>query len=276
MSNPKQLLHDYDVVPKKSLGQNFLHDPNALNRILESAELPPDATVLEIGPGTGTLTKVLAEAAGQVISIETDDRLRPILDNELSSYQNIRLIWEDFLKLDLSTLVTDEDYYVVANVPYYITSKIIRKLLDAPSPPKRIVLTVQKEVADRILAKTGTMSLLTVSVLFFGEPSLVTRLNPAVFWPRPDIESAVIRIDVFDQPIVEVPDSETFFEVVRAGFSQKRKQLKNSLGNGLHLKNNVIIGLLAEAEIDGQRRAETLSLEEWAALSRTYATSVQK
>jgi 16S rRNA (adenine1518-N6/adenine1519-N6)-dimethyltransferase len=271
MSNPRQLLADYNIAPKKSLGQNFLHDPNALNRILESAELPPHATILEIGPGTGALTKVLAQAAARVITIETDERLRPILENELAPYDNITIIWDDFLKLDLPTLLADTDYYVVANVPYYITSKIIRKLLDAPIRPQRIVLTVQKEVADRIIAKTGATSLLTVSVQFFGHPTLVTRLNPAVFWPRPDVESAVIRIDVYNQPIVEVPDIVTFFDVVRAGFSQKRKQLKNALSSGLHLENDVINQLLTESGIDARRRAETLTLEEWATLSRVYA-----
>lgn len=270
MSNPKQLLQDYNISPKKSLGQNFLHDPNALNRILESAELPSGATVLEIGPGTGALTKVLAQAVGRVITIETDDRLRPILENELSTYDNITTIWEDFLDLDLSTLLQDYDYYVVANVPYYITSKIIRKLLEAPSRPQRLVLTVQKEVADRITAKSGAMSLLSVSVQFFGNPTLVTRLNPAVFWPRPDVESAVIRIDVYKAPIVDVSDEAIFFELVRTGFSQKRKQLKNALGNGLHVENKVINELMIESGIDFQRRAETLTLEEWAILSRIY------
>jgi 16S rRNA (adenine1518-N6/adenine1519-N6)-dimethyltransferase len=270
MSNPKDLLDDHGIYPKKSLGQNFLHDPNAILRIVESAELPVDATVIEVGPGTGVMTAVLAESSGHVIAIETDDRLLPILENQVGDYDNVEIIHADFLKVDLEALVGDEPYYVVANLPYYITSAIIRKLLDHSNRPQRLILTVQREVADRIMEAPGDMSVLSVSVQFYGKPELVTRLNPAVFWPRPDVESAVIRVDVYDEPVVVVGDTRNFFKVVRAGFSQKRKQLKNSLRNGLQIKNTAAGQLLERAGIDPKRRAETLSLDEWGALTRTY------
>ena len=270
MSNPKDLLDAHSIFPKKSLGQNFLHDPNAVLRIVESAELPEDANVIEVGPGTGVMTQVLAEASGHVIAIETDERLLPILEDQVDDYSNVEIIHADFLKVDLEELVGDEPYYVVANLPYYITSAIIRKLLDHPNRPQRLILTVQREVADRIMEAPGNMSVLSVSVQFYGKPQIVTRLNPAVFWPRPDVESAVIRIDVYDEPAVDVQDTRNFFKVVRAGFSQKRKQLRNSLGNGLQIKNTEADQLLDQANLDPKRRAETLTLDEWGELTRVY------
>ncbi|GIK62995.1 MAG: ribosomal RNA small subunit methyltransferase A [Chloroflexota bacterium] len=265
------MLESLNILPKKSLGQNFLHDPNALEKIVQSAELPPDALILEIGPGTGALTARLAQVAGRVVAFETDVRLRPVLEAMQRQYPNLKVVWGDFLEVDLEEVVGDDPYYVVANLPYYITSAILRKLLEHPNHPKRMVVTIQREVADRITAKSGEMNLLSVSVQFYGKPELVMRLNPAVFWPRPDVESAVVRIDTFSQPPVDVPDDMTFFKVVRAGFGQKRKQLKNSLANGLALTNEQADQVLAGAGIDGRRRAETLNLEEWAILTRIYA-----
>lgn len=274
MSNPKELLDAHGIYPKKSLGQNFLHDPNAVLRIVESAELPYDATVIEVGPGTGIMTQVLAEASRRVIAVETDERLLPILDAQIGDYENVEIVHADFLKVDLDELVGDEPYYVVANLPYYITSAIIRKLLDHSNRPQRLILTVQREVAERIMEAPGNMSVLSVSVQFYGKPELITRLNPAVFWPRPDVESAVIRVDVYDEPVVGVRDTQNFFTVVRAGFSHKRKQLKNSLGNGLQLKTAVAGQLLERADIDPKRRAETVTLDEWGKLTRAYEEMV--
>lgn len=270
MHNPKELLDFYDIFPKKSLGQNFLHDPNAVMKIVESAELPADALVLEVGPGTGAMTLALCEVARHVIAIETDERLVMILGNVLSKHENVEIIHEDFLKTDLDGLVGDETYYVVANLPYYITSAILRKFLDHPNRPRRMVLTVQKEVADRIMEPPGDMSVLSVSVQFYGKPQIVSRLKPAAFYPRPDVDSAVLRIDVYDKPLIEVGDPHNFFKVVRAGFSQKRKQIKNPLSGGLQLNATQTADLLATARIDPKRRAETLSLEEWGALCRAY------
>jgi 16S rRNA (adenine1518-N6/adenine1519-N6)-dimethyltransferase len=273
MRNPKALLERYGFSPKKSLGQNFLHDPNALEKIVSIAELMPHDTVVEIGPGTGALTACLAEAARQVISIELDDRLRPILESELAPYENVLLVYEDILKVDVVRLVGARDYVVVANVPYYITSAILRHLLENPRRPRRLVLTMQTEVAERVVAPPGDLSLLAVSVQFFGKPTIAMRLNPAVFWPRPDVDSAVLRIDTYDTPPVDVPSPDAFFQVVRAGFSQKRKQIKNALGGGLHLKPSDAEALLIHAGIDPKRRAETLLLDEWAALTRACAAA---
>lgn len=274
--NPKALLEQHGFSPKKSLGQNFLHDPNALEKIVAVADLMPSDTVVEIGPGTGTLTEFLARAAKHVITIELDERMRPILEKTLAPYPNVFVIWDDVLNIDLLQIVGPKDFVVVANVPYYITSQILRHILDAHRRPRRLVLTMQLEVAERLTAKPGDMSLLAVSVQFYGRPSLVSKLNPAVFWPRPEVESAVLRIDTYDKPPVDVPSSDLFFRVVRAGFSQKRKQLKNALAGGLALNSATTLTLLEAAGIDAKRRAETLTLEEWAALTRAYAAMSAK
>jgi 16S rRNA (adenine1518-N6/adenine1519-N6)-dimethyltransferase len=269
--NPKTLLDHYEISPKKSLGQNFLHDPNMLQKIVATAELTPNDTVVEIGPGTGTLTEVLAKTARRVIAIEVDERLKPILDGALAPYPNVWVIYQDALMVHVPPLIKPDDYVVVANLPYYITSALLRHLLENEHPPRRLVLTVQEEVADRIVARPPDMSLLAVSVQFYGHPRVVTRLKPGVFWPRPEVDSAVLRIDTYDTPPVDVPDAKTFFRVVRAGFSQKRKQLKNSVAAGLALTGDVTSTLFDDAGIDPRRRAETLSLEEWAALTREVA-----
>jgi len=270
--NDRTLLGQHAINPKKSLGQNFLHDPNTLDKIVELAQLGPGAQVLEIGPGTGNLTQILAQQAARVVAVELDDRLLPLLAQRFSDQPHVQVVHGDILELDLTTLVGDTPYSVVANLPYYITSAILRRLLEQAPRPQRIVITVQREVAERIVAEPGDMSLLAVSVQFYGRPELAMRLKPAVFWPRPDVESAVITIDVADQPLVDVPDDTLFFRVVRAGFSQKRKQLRNSISGGLQISKQQSSELLATADVDQRRRAETLSLEEWAALARAAET----
>jgi len=259
--NPKSLLNTYQVMPKKGLGQNFLQDPNALDKIVAVAELTPADTVLEIGAGTGALTERLAQTVRRVIAIEIDTRLEPILSAALAPYPNVEIHYADILNANLAEWVGSDDYVVVANVPYYITSAILRYLLENPRRPRRIVLTVQLEVAERIVAQPNDMSILAVSVQFYARTQIVLRLNAAVFWPRPEVDSAVMRLDTYDQPPVDVPDERTFFQMVKLGFSQKRKQLKNSLG-----AEGAV--LLERAGIDPRRRAETLTLEEWAALAR--------
>lgn len=272
--NPKALLNEFEINPKKSLGQNFLHDPNALEKIIAIAEVMPTDTVLEIGPGTGTLTEKLAQAAKHVISVEVDDRLQPILEDLQERYNNVFVIYEDILKVDVLSVVGPKDFVVVANVPYYISSAILKHLLDAHRRPRRIVLTLQYELAERIVAAPGDLSLLAVSVQFYGKAQIAARFPPAVFWPRPEIDSAVLRVDTYDHPPVDVPDSDSFFRVVRAGFSQKRKQLKNALGGGLGWSATAAGELLEHAGIDPTRRAETLTLDEWAALTRLYVASL--
>jgi 16S rRNA (adenine1518-N6/adenine1519-N6)-dimethyltransferase len=270
--NPRAQLERYGIEPKKSLGQNFLHDPNVLEKIASSVDLSSDMTVLEIGAGMGSLTEVLARRAGCVVAVEIDRRFEPILAERLSLYPNVRLLFDDILKIHIADVMRHEPYVVAANIPYYISSAIIRHLLETSARALRLVLTVQLEVAERLVAKPGNMSLLSVSAQYYGRARVVMRLNPAVFYPRPDVMSAVVRIDTYAQPPVEVPDEALFFAIVRAGFSQKRKQLKNALADGLNLDSSVAGELLVRADIDPRRRAETLSLQEWAALTCAHVT----
>ena len=255
--HPKELLDRYQIEPKKSLGQNFLFDENVLWRIVEAAEVGSEDVVLEIGPGLGALTRLLAQTAVSVTAVELDDRLLPILEYELAPFNNVRLIHGDILDQDPGQLF-DQPYKVVANVPYYITGGILRHLLSARHKPTCMVLTVQKEVAERLTAVPPHMSLLSVSAQVYGPVQQVATLKAGAFWPRPDVDSAVIRLDILHQPANEA----LFFQVVRAGFSQKRKQLHNNLRQ-MGLGKPEIAQILAAAGVDGRRRAETLRLEEW-------------
>ncbi|MCU0480436.1 MAG: 16S rRNA (adenine(1518)-N(6)/adenine(1519)-N(6))-dimethyltransferase RsmA [Anaerolineae bacterium] len=271
MTNPKQLLEKYDIQPKKSLGQNFLNDPNALEKIITVSEISPQDTVLEIGAGTGALTDKLAQSARRVVAVELDDRLFPVLAAQMSHHKNVELHLADILQVNLAEVMGDAPYVVVANVPYYITSAILRHLLETTYRPTKLIMTIQTEVAERVIAKPPDMSVLAVSVQFYGTPDIVARFNPAVFYPRPEVGSAVLRVITHPQPIVDVPSEHLFFRVVRAGFGQKRKQLKNALAGNLAIKSEEASALCTQAGIDPMRRAETLTLEEWASLTRVFA-----
>jgi len=267
----RQLLREFGLRPKKSLGQNWLVDESALSRIAAAAELSPHDTVLEIGPGLGALTRHLAERAGRVVAIELDAALIPPLHRSLADYANITIVQGDILQFSPSALVGGPDsssYKVVANLPYYITSAVIRHLLEAAVPPSLIVLTVQLEVAQRMTAAPGKMSLLAVSVQFYGRPSIVTHIKAGSFYPPPQVDSAVVRIEPYSRPAVEVADRDRFFAVVKAGFSQKRKQLHNALAAGLAHPQADVAAALERAGVDGRRRAETLTLGEWASVAR--------
>ncbi len=261
--NIPALLRRFNLRPKKSLGQNFLMDEGALAKVVAAAELSADDTVLEIGPGLGSLTRRLAQAAGRVIAIELDQTFLPALESVLKSYSNVQIIHGDILQFPPSSFRLPPSYKVVANIPYYITSAVIRHLLEAEARPSRIVLTVQREVAERMCAGPGEMSLLAVSVQFYSAPKIAARLSAGAFYPRPEVDSAVVRLDVRPQPSVAVEEVEAFFRVVKAGFSQKRKQLRNALSGGLQMENEAVDDALARAGIDPKRRAETLTLEEW-------------
>ncbi|MBE2221571.1 MAG: ribosomal RNA small subunit methyltransferase A [Anaerolineae bacterium] len=269
MNQPKEILNSYHLEPKKSLGQNFLSDENVLWRIVDAADLLPDEQVLEIGPGLGALTKLLAQTAVSVTAVELDDRLLPILAAELAAYDNITIIHGDILAQNPDTLFTTS-YKVVANVPYYITGAILRHLLSARNKPTRMVLTVQKEVADRITAVPPQMSLLAVSSQFYGSVEYITTLKAGAFWPRPDVDSAVISIDLSQNPTIDPAFEKQFFRIAKAGFSQKRKQLQKNLRQ-LGLSQTEINTLLTQASIDGSRRAETLTLDEWKTLTEEVA-----
>lgn len=273
----RQLLEKYNLRPRKGLGQHFLADPNILRKIVEAADLSAKTWVLEIGPGLGTLTRLLAQVAGRVVAVELDEAMMDVLRGELAHLPNLELVQGDILHQDPASLMCDPSssshpssptYMVVANLPYYITSAVIRHLLEASHPPFRLVLTVQLEVARRIVAGPGDMSLLAVSVQFYGRPRIVARIPAGAFIPPPKVASAVVRIDTYATPPVQVPDSETFFRVVRAGFGQKRKQLKNALAAGLVMAPNEVIAAMARAGIEPKRRAQTLSLAEWGKLAR--------
>ena len=265
-NHPKEILSRYNLEPKKSLGQNFLFDENVLWRIVAAADITPDEQVLEIGPGLGALTKLLAQTAVSVTAVELDDRLLPVLEDELEPYDNITVIHGDILAQDPAALFTTP-YKVVANVPYYITGAILRHLLSAQNKPTMMVLTVQKEVADRITAVPPNMSLLAVSSQFYGSVEFVTTLKAGAFWPRPDVDSAVICIDLSQSPPVDLAFEKQFFRIAKAGFSQKRKQLQKNMRQ-LGYSRTEIDTFLDQANIDGTRRAETLTLAEWKNLTK--------
>jgi 16S rRNA (adenine1518-N6/adenine1519-N6)-dimethyltransferase len=265
--NPASLLKRYDLRAHKGLGQNFLEDPLALEKIITAAEIQPMDTVLEIGPGLGSLTRYLAVAAREVVAVELDAELLPPLKQVLAPYQNVRLIQGDILKLSPKDLITRRDYLVVANIPYYITSAVIRHLLEAETKPRRMVLTVQKQVAERICAQPGDLSLLALSVQVYGKPRIVEHIPAEAFFPAPKVNSAVLVVDIYPAPLVKDELLDTFFKLIKAGFGQKRKTLRNSLSSGLHILPAQATKLLTDASINPQRRAETLSIEEWERLS---------
>ena len=265
--NAAALLKYYGLRAHKGLGQNFLQDPLALEKIIAAAKIQPTDTVLEIGPGLGSLTRYLAISAKEVVAVELDPNLLPPLKSVLTPYQNVRLINGDILKLSLKDLITEKDYLVVANIPYYITSTVIRHLLESDSKPRRIILTIQKEVAQRICAKPGDMSLLALSVQVYGKPLIAARIPAGAFFPAPKVDSAVLSVDIYPTPLIKHELLAIFFQLIKAGFSQKRKTLRNALSSGLRISTTRAADLLTSASIDPQRRAETLSIEEWESLS---------
>ena len=265
-----ELLHEYGIHPNKKLGQNFLLDESILERIVETAQIGPDGTVIEIGAGLGSLTSHLARRARQVIAIEIDAKLIPPLRQVLASYRNIRLVEGDVLSLDINQLISSPGYLVVANIPYYITSALIRHILEAKIPPRRIILTVQQEVARRICATPGDMSLLALSVQVYGKPTSIFKVPAGAFYPPPQVDSEVICIELYPSPMIPLPLLDTFFKLIKAGFSQKRKTLRNALSSGLHQPPEQMEALLNAAGIAPQRRAETLSLSEWNTLTEFF------
>ena len=257
------VLKRFHIRADKSLGQNFLQDTSALEKIALAAEIHEDDCVLEIGPGLGSLTRYLAVSAKEVIAIELDPDMLPPLQAVLKPYQNVRVVHGDILKTSISEIINKPDYLVVANIPYYITSAVIRYLLESETKPRRVVLTIQKEVAERICAKAGDLSLLALSVQVYGKPNIAAIIPASSFHPAPKVDSAILRIDIYGQPLIPNELLKTFFNLIKAGFAQKRKTLRNSLSSGLHIKTTEAEALLTSAEIDFMRRAETLSIDEW-------------
>jgi 16S rRNA (adenine1518-N6/adenine1519-N6)-dimethyltransferase len=283
LKRTKALLRRYGIRARKGLGQNFLVDSDALEAIVAAAALSPQDTVIEVGPGLGILTTELAKRVGWVIAIELDDRLAEVLKKTLP-YDNVVILNEDVLGVAPAALLQKSaprfpsvwrSYKVVANLPYYITSPVLRHFLEAPVRPEKMVVMVQKEVAEAIVAEAGRRSLLSIAVQFYGRPEIVVDVPAAAFFPPPEVDSAVVKIDIYSRPPVEVADVDGFFKLVKAGFAAARKQISNSLSQGLGLPKNEVTAMLAEAAIDPHRRAETFSLEEWARLWRIYKQVVE-
>lgn len=280
LAQTRKLLRRFGLKARKGLGQHFLIDGEVLEAILATAGLTPTDTVIEVGPGLGIMTAELARRAGWVIAIELDNKLADILRKTLS-YDNVVILNEDVLGTDPAALLQGRapdfpaalrPYKVVANLPYYITSPVLRHFLGASVKPEVMVVMVQKEVAEAIAAGPGKRSLLSISVQFYGRPEIMHHVAANSFYPAPQVDSALLRIELYPRPAVAVDDVQSFFETVRAGFVNPRKQLANSLAQGLGLPKADITNLLTEAGIAPQRRAETLTIEEWARLYQVYST----
>ncbi len=269
LAQTRRLLRQSGLRARKGLGQHFLVDRTVLPVIISAAGLSASDTVIEVGPGLGILTRELAKNAGRIIAVELDDRLADTLEKTFASAGNVSVVNRNILDIAPSS-VTDRPYKVVANLPYYITSPVLRHFLEAAVKPQRMVLMVQKAVAEVIAAEPGKRSLLSISVLFYGKPEIIRYVPARSFYPVPEVDSAIIRIDLYPQPPVAVTDETSFFNLVRAGFTASRKQLANSLAQGLQIEKSASLSLLERAHIAPQRRAETLTLDEWAQLWQVF------
>jgi 16S rRNA (adenine1518-N6/adenine1519-N6)-dimethyltransferase len=268
----KNLLKKYEVRPFKGWGQNFLIDRSVLRKIIESAELKKSDIILEIGPGIGTLTQELAKKAKKVIAVEKDKKMVEILKETLKGIENVKVIQGDILKLEpKSYKLKAKNYKIVANLPYYIVSPVIRKFLELTEVrPLEMILMVQKEVAQRICAKPPDMNLLAVSVQFYAEPKILFYVSKNSFWPRPKVDGAVLKIIPLTNTNRELTNTKLFFKIVRAGFSQPRKQLVNNLSKMLKLDKKKVKNWLLENGIQPSQRAETLSIEDWIKLTKNF------
>lgn len=262
----KSLLQTYDLRPRKSFGQNFLIDEFVLDAILDAAELDPTDSVLEVGPGLGVLTRGLAARARRVVAIEIDRGMIAALGQILADLSNVEVVEADALQVEPASIFGAEPFKLVANLPYYITGRLLRHFFESSPRPTRIVVMVQAEVAERIVAPAGQLSLLGVSVQFYGRPRIVGRVPASAFLPQPKVDSAIVAVDVLPEPAVPVEPA-AFFRVVSAGFAQPRKQLHNSLPQRIWMPPDAAAEVLAAANLDPARRAQTLDLGEWAVLA---------
>ncbi len=273
--NTIEVLQRHNFTFQKKYGQNFLVDPNVLERVMDAAGVSGEDCVLEIGPGIGTMTQLLAERAGKVVAVEIDRNLIPILEETLSPYSNVTVINEDILKLDVEEAIRvrgeGRPVKVVANLPYYITTPIIMSLLEGGAPLESITVMVQKEVAERMQAGPGTKDYgaLSLAVQYYSRPEVVANVPPNCFIPRPNVGSAVIRLTRYGTPPVQAADPGKLFTVIRASFNQRRKTLANSLGNapGLLASRERVAGILEEMGLPAMIRGEALTLEQFAELS---------
>ena len=275
----RQVLRQFGFKPRKRLGQHFLVDEGVLERILSAAELSPGDIVVEIGPGLGILTEGLAKQGARVIAVEVDAKLVSLLKKRLTGFPDVRIVRADILRVTPRQLLRDNvpasdlarGYKVIANLPYYITSPVLSHFLEAQPRPSEMVVTVQKEVGEAIAAAPGKMRLLSVKTQFYSKPVIVAYVRAASFYPPPKVDSAILRLDVYSEPPIEVSDVTGFFDIVMHGFSSPRKQLRNSLAHSLEMPPGQVASLLDKAGIEAKRRAETLNLEEWRELWEVFA-----
>jgi 16S rRNA (adenine1518-N6/adenine1519-N6)-dimethyltransferase len=272
----KYLTKNFGIRPQRESGQNFLVDESVLDSIIESAELSPEDNVLEIGAGFGPLTKKLAEKVNKVWAVELEKRFIPVLQKLAKAYSPIEVIHEDIIKLNVAKLVGGRQYKIVANIPYNITSYVMRKFLEQDPKPESMSVLIQKEVAERIVEKPGKMSLLAVSVQYFGKVRIVRVVSKLCFWPAPKVDSAVLRVEdiMGEKQIIEENTKngydftqKQFFQVVKGGFSAKRKQIHNNLTNSFHADPDTIYRVLLENGIKPQLRAQDLKIDDWEKLT---------
>ena len=256
------------VVPRKSLGQHFLVDRGALRRIVEAAEIEPTDVVVEVGPGTGLLTKLLCERAARVIAVEMDEVLAARLSSDIGEPANLEVVHGDAREWNPS--VIGGPYKLVANLPYYAAAPIVRRFLECSKPPQCMVVTVQREVGQSMAAPPGRMRTLSVATQLYGQPRIVGYIRPGSFRPPPKVTSAIVRVDVLDEPALALDDTEAFFRLVHAGFGGARKQLRNSIGHSLGLSGTDVEAIMAEAGVDHRLRAEALGLPEWGRLYTSF------
>jgi 16S rRNA (adenine1518-N6/adenine1519-N6)-dimethyltransferase len=259
----RHLLVAHGMRPNKAFGQNFLIDRTILASIVQAAEITSEDTLLEVGAGTGVLTRELAQQAKRVVAVELERDMLTLLADTTRQYKNVELVARDLLFFNPTEFFGQTAYKLVANLPYYITAPTFRHFLESANPPQLLVVMVQWEVAQRIIAQPGDLSLLGISIQFYGKPEIIARVPAKAFYPAPKVDSAILRVNVYDQVPLTLAERDRFFKVVKAGFSEKRKQVHNSLTHGLHYKNEQIRLWLQKAQIEASRRAETLSIEEW-------------
>jgi 16S rRNA (adenine1518-N6/adenine1519-N6)-dimethyltransferase len=269
----RSLLYAHHMRPNKSFGQNFLVDRAVLQCIVEAARIEPGEQVLELGAGTGVLTRELARLARRVVAVELERDMLTLLEKTTASLHNVELLARNLLYLEPQEVFAQEPYKLVANLPYYITAPTFRHFLESANAPRLLVVMVQYEVAQRIVAGPGDMSLLGVSIQFYGQPSIVARVPARAFYPAPKVDSAILRVDVRERIPLMREERDGFFRIVQAGFAERRKQLHNSLTHHLHRKNEEVRACLTAAAIDPARRAETLSIDEWLRLWESMPAS---
>ena len=278
------VVREFGFKPKKRLGQHFLINEAVLERILSAAQLSHGDIVIEVGPGLGILTEELAKRGAKVIAVELDAKLVDMLRKRLAPFSNVKIIHADILKVTPQQLLQNnltaselaQGYKVIANLPYYITSPILRHFLEAQLQPSEMVVMVQKEVGEAIAATPGKMSLLSARLQFYSKPTIISYVPAASFYPPPKVDSVILRLDIYSRPPIEVSDVASFFDIVMHGFSSPRKQLRNSLAHSLGMPPSQVASLLEKDRIEGKRRAETLSLEEWRELWKNFAPFMKR